>query len=94
MNNLRKPENLNLSDLKLLHDEKVVWTGQPELKVFGPMDRIRIPFYVLWLSVGIFAAFNAFQIGGTSQALQGGASFSWFGPLLSYLSEHGASLAP
>ncbi len=75
MNNLRKPENLNLSDLKLLHDEKVVWTGQPELKVFGPMDRIRIPFYVLWLSVGIFAAFNAFQIGGTSQALQGGASF-------------------
>jgi hypothetical protein len=94
-----KSEDINPKDIKLVDGEKIVWTGQPDLSVFGPLDWIRIPFAIAWLSVAIFVIFNAFHICGTSSALKNGGiffigwtlmifSFGTYGLLSSFISEY------
>lgn len=65
MDKVGKPEKQISQDPKLLEGEKVIWTGQPELKVFRPTDWIRIPFSIFWLSVAVFISFSSIHLLGT-----------------------------
>jgi hypothetical protein len=64
---------LQLFNSELLKDEKLLWSGQPELKVFTVSDFFLIPFSLF------FFCFSVFWILGASGVSTGSHNFGLFG---------------